>query len=68
MAIFKDITRFRRQAQKAQERQQHLMEALVRAVEYVDPNLVGGFAAYVDGRAYDFSYAAQLAALKQNLA
>lgn len=34
----------------------------------VDPNLVGGFAAYVDGRAYDFSYAAQLAALKQNLA
>lgn len=41
VAIFKDITRFRRQAQKAQERQQHLMEALVRAVEYVDPNLVG---------------------------
>ena len=41
VAIFKDITRFRKQAQKAQERQQHLMEALVRAVEYVDPNLVG---------------------------
>lgn len=41
VAIFKDITRFRRQAQKAQERQHHLMEALVRAVEYVDPNLVG---------------------------
>lgn len=41
VAIFKDITRFRRQAQKAQERQRHLMEALVRAVEYVDPNLVG---------------------------
>ena len=36
--------------------------------QMVDPNLVGGFAAYVDGRAYDFSYAAQLAALKQNLA
>ena len=29
---------------------------------------IHGFAAYVDGRAYDFSYAAQLAALKQNLA
>lgn len=41
VAIFKDITRFRRQAQNAQERQQNLMEALVRAVEYVDPNLVG---------------------------
>ena len=36
--------------------------------QMVDPNLIGGFAAYVDGRAYDFSYAAQLAALKQNLA
>ena len=36
--------------------------------QMVDPNLVGGFAAYVDGRAYDFSYAAQLAALKQGLA
>lgn len=41
VAIFKDITRFRRQAQLAQARQRHLMEALVRAVEHVDPNLVG---------------------------
>lgn len=41
VAIFKDITSFRRQAQLAQARQRHLMEALVRAVEHVDPNLVG---------------------------
>lgn len=41
VAIFKDITRFRRQARQAQERQRNLMEALVRAVENVDPNLVG---------------------------
>ena len=34
----------------------------------VDPALVGGYAAYVDGKVYDFSYAAQLAAMKQKLA
>ncbi len=34
----------------------------------VDPSLVGGYAAYVDGKVYDFSYAAQLAAMKQKLA
>ena len=34
----------------------------------VDPKLVGGYAAYVDGRVYDFSYAAQLEAMRQRLA
>ena len=34
----------------------------------VDPKLVGGYAAYVDGKVYDFSYAAQLDAMRQRLA
>ena len=34
----------------------------------VDPQLIGGFAAYVDGKVYDFSYAAQLSAIRQKLA
>lgn len=33
----------------------------------VDESLIGGYAAYVDGRVYDFSYAAQLQSLKQKL-
>lgn len=32
-----------------------------------DESLVGGFAAYVDGKVYDFSYAAQLHGMKQKL-
>lgn len=47
---------------------ENLLGCRLALEQMVDPNLVGGFAAYVDGRAYDFSYAAQLAALKQNLA
>lgn len=47
---------------------ENLLGCRLALEQIVDPNLVGGFAAYVDGRAYDFSYAAQLAALKQNLA
>ena len=34
----------------------------------VDPALIGGYAAYIDGRVYDFSYAAQLTAMRQKLA
>ena len=34
----------------------------------VDPQLIGGFAAYVDCKVYDFSYAAQLSAIRQKLA
>lgn len=33
----------------------------------VDESLIGGYAAYVDGHVYDFSYAAQLQSLKQKL-
>ena len=33
----------------------------------VDESLIGGYAAYVDGRVYDFSYAAQLQTMKQKL-
>lgn len=33
----------------------------------VDESLIGGYAAYVDGRVYDFSYAAQLDNLKKKL-
>lgn len=47
---------------------ENLLGCRLALEQIVDPNLVGGFAAYVDGRAYDFSYAAQLTALKQNLA
>ena len=47
---------------------ENLLGCRLALEQMVDPNLVGGFAAYVDGRAYDFSDAAQLAALKQNLA
>lgn len=34
----------------------------------VDPQLIGGYAAYIGGNVYDFSYASQLAAMKQQLA
>jgi|GEM_PF-443327 len=33
----------------------------------VDPSLIGGYCAYIDGMVYDFSYAAQLGAMKQKL-
>ncbi|MFI3312478.1 MAG: F0F1 ATP synthase subunit delta [Eubacteriales bacterium] len=33
----------------------------------VDETLLGGFAAFVDGQVYDFSYSAQLATMKQSL-
>lgn len=33
----------------------------------IDASLMGGYAAFVDGKVYDFSYAAQLSAMKQQL-
>ena len=33
----------------------------------VDESLIGGYAAFVDGKVYDFSYAAQLGAVRQKL-
>lgn len=41
VAIFQDITRFRRQAEIRRKQQENLISALVRAVESIDPNLVG---------------------------
>lgn len=41
VGIFQDITEFRRQAEAERARQASSMAALVRAVESVDPNLVG---------------------------
>ena len=38
-----------------------------RAQTELDESLIGGYAAYVDGRVYDFSYAAQLQTMKQKL-
>ena len=36
-------------------------------VRIIGTGLIGGYAAYVDGRVYDFSYAAQLQTMKQKL-
>ena len=41
VGTFQDITRFRRNAERARERQLALITALVRAIESVDPNLTG---------------------------
>jgi PAS domain-containing protein len=41
VGIFQDITEFRRKAEEAHTRQASLLAALVRAIESVDPNLVG---------------------------
>lgn len=41
IALFQDITEFRRNAKLARERQTALLAALARAIESVDPNLVG---------------------------
>ena len=41
VGTFQDITRFRRNAERARQRQLALITALVRAIESVDPNLTG---------------------------
>lgn len=41
VVILQDITRFRREAEIRRKQQEDLITALVRAVESVDPNLVG---------------------------
>ena len=41
VATFQDITRFRRNAERARQRQLALITALVRAIESVDPHLDG---------------------------
>lgn len=41
VGVFQDITEFRQRAKIAQQRQRALLEAMDRAMESVDPNLVG---------------------------
>ena len=50
------------------EQLEQLLGCRLELEAQVDPDLVGGYAAYVDGKVYDFSYAAQLTAMKQKLA
>ena len=47
-----------------------MVYGIVQLINFAHGDLimVGGYAAYVDGKVYDFSYAAQLAAMKQKLA
>jgi len=46
---------------------EHMLGCHLRFETLVDPSLIGGFCAYLDGTVYDFSYAAQLGAMKQKL-
>lgn len=48
VAIFQDITEFRKKAEINRKRQQALLSAFVRAIESVDPNLVGHSRKMVD--------------------
>lgn len=50
------------------ERLERLLGCHLTLDVMVDETLIGGFAAYVGGKVYDFSYAAQLATMKQRLA
>ncbi len=47
---------------------ERLLGCRLELTDEIDPALIGGFIALVDGKAYDFSYAAQLAAVQQKLA
>ncbi len=44
-----------------------ILGANLRLQREVDPSLIGGFLAFIDGKVYDFSFAAQLASMKQQL-
>ncbi len=46
---------------------ENLVGANLELVLELDETLLGGFAAYIDGQVYDFSYAAQLDVMKQAL-
>ena len=50
------------------DRLERLLGCHLELTTEVDPSLIGGFAALVDGKVYDFSYAAQLSVLHQKLA
>ena len=50
------------------DRLEQLLGCHLELTTEIDPELVGGFSALVDGQVYDFSYAAQLKVLQQKLA
>ena len=50
------------------DRLERLLGCHLELATEIDPALIGGFAALVDGKVYDFSYAAQLSAMQQKLA
>jgi F-type H+-transporting ATPase subunit b len=46
---------------------EHMLGCHLSFETLVEPSLIGGYCAYIDGTVYDFSYAAQLATMKQKL-
>ena len=50
------------------ERLERLLGCHLELTTEIDSSLIGGFAALVDGKVYDFSYVTQLAAMQQKLA
>ena len=50
------------------DRLERLLGCHLELTTEIDSSLIGGFAALVDGKVYDFSYAAQLKVLQQKLA
>ena len=50
------------------DRLERLLGCHLELTTEIDPALIGGFTALVDGKAYDFSYATQLTAMQQKLA
>lgn len=50
------------------DRLEHLLGCHLELTTEIDNSLIGGFVGLVDGKVYDFSYAAQLSAMQQKLA
>ena len=50
------------------ERLEQILGCHLELTTEIDPSLIGGFTALVDGKAYDFSYATQLTTMQQKLA
>ena len=50
------------------DRLERLLGCHLELTTEIDSSLIGGFVALVDGKVYDFSYAAQLSAMQQKLA
>ena len=50
------------------DRLERLLGCHLKLTTEIDSSLIGGFAALVDGKVYDFSYVTQLSAMQQKLA